>query len=486
LTSFRNNFLLDIVDKEDNIIVPAPPISLKDEHLEEYVRLYKGLRDREDPVTWRTFITTSKLLLGSSDPDNAKLSKNKFRNAKRLINLLAKETYLQNLKNEIYYAMGFGEPKVPSKKCLDVLLLNGRHKTEPLFWSLADELKKRRKRIAVVNPVGHYNDWQSRILAPGKIFCGVKKLIILASTQEIYGGNIAVLANVIRIIRNPELSRKIEEADVVIPMFGGSRGHRIGQTEEIGFEVLEAIFNAKILALATKDALEHLKKDNNGQVPKVRFFSVDIHDTKYPAKVFKEQSFEFISISPAKSFANSAYKLLKGESLLKTPVKLVACDHGAVTRTEKFAEELLYHPKNGIKSVEIIYIKKLRKKAGKITDAFIEKISEWKLKEGKLVKQKLRIKKKDFSEHVLFYSDDMIDTGGTAAKDIELLSTYYPNSKLKIFCATHPVLSKGPAALERIGVDVYLLGNTLNPEGLWESPGVYMVNMASAIAKEFF
>jgi phosphoribosylpyrophosphate synthetase len=128
----------------------------------------------------------------------------------------------------------------------------------------------------------------------------------------------------------------------------------------------------------------------------------------------------------------------------------------------------------------------LRKKAGKVTDAFIEKISEWKLEKGELVKRKLRIKKRDFSEHVLFYSDDMIDTGGTAAKDIELLSTYYPNSRLKVFCATHPVLSKGLGALETIGVDVYLLGNTLNLEGLWESPGVYMVNMASAIAKAIF
>ena len=77
----------------------------------------------------------------------------------------------------------------------------------------------------------------------------------------------------------------------------------------------------------------------------------------------------------------------------------------------------------------------------------------------------------------------MIDTGGTAKNDIQLLATKYPNTKLKVMAATHPVLSKGVGVLEDIGADIYFLGNTLNPDGLESHPKVIMVNMAPEIYK---
>ena len=60
------------------------------------------------------------------------------------------------------------------------------------------------------------------------------------------------------------------------------------------------------------------------------------------------------------------------------------------------------------------------------------------------------------------------------------------NSDLKIFTATHPVFSNGLNVLDRIRSDVYLLGNTLNPEGLYEHPQVVVVNMAQTIVRAIY
>ena len=192
--------------------VPAPPVRIKKEFLEEYIKLYKGVRSREDTVSWRTLIVTVKKLLGAS-----KLSR-----AKKLVLFLIKRTYLEPLLSEILYALGLRTLKARKNKDLDFLLLNGRHFPEPLLWSLADYLKEKGKGVAVVNPVGHYNDGQTRVVGPSVIFCKINKLVILSSTQTKLGGSVSVLSNVLRLIRNLKLAERVNEVDVVIPMFDGS------------------------------------------------------------------------------------------------------------------------------------------------------------------------------------------------------------------------------------------------------------------------
>ena len=463
-----------------------PPITIKNDLLETYVKLYQGIRDRSDPVSWRTFIVDTKILLGSRDPQHHSLSPSKFSNAKKLVKSLTKDTYLQPLTDEIYYALGFRNKLGKNDKKIDVLIFNGRHQSQPLLWTLADNLKNQGKIVAVVNPVGHYNDNQCRIISPFKLSSSVEKMVILASTQEIYGGNIAVLANVIRTLANPEFSRSIKEVDIVIPMFGGSRGHRLGQSEELGYEVLEAIFNAKILTLVTEDVLAELAQTTKNPLPQIRFLSIDIHSHLYPSQIFTSADFQFISISPAIEIANTLYQHLQENHLLDTPIRLIACDKGAITRVELLAIALLKHPQNILQNLDIIYIDKVRQKAGIVDSAKVKTIIRWSLKSDQIVKEKLPLKKVDYHPYVLCYTDDMIDTGGTAKKDIELLSLKFPNTLLKVFASTHPIFSQGYGALDTIGADLYLIGNTLSPPNLLENKKIKIVDLGPAIAREIY
>lgn len=461
--------------------VPVPPIRIKTELFEEYAKLYRGIRNREDTVSWRTLIVTIKKLLGVIDEDYKPVSKLKLTQSKKLITLLIKDTYLEPLFFEIMYALGIKKVQKFNKTNLDYLLINGRHYPEPLLWNLADYLKGINKNVAVVNPVGHYNDGQTRVVGPSKMFGKVNKVVILASTQTKFGGSVSVLSNVIRLLRNPDFAKNVNEVDVVIPMFGGSRGHRLGQSAEVGFEVMEAAFNAKLISLPTEDLLERLSKEVK-KLPKFRFFSIDIHNNLYPDKVFNDEGFDFISINPALKISEDVIVYINRRRLQNTPIKVVACDTGAIDRTENFSKNLLdlLKPKN--KKLQIIYIEKKRLQAGVVASAKIGKIEEWKKVGKTIVKRKIQIpKKSSLKESVIIYSDDMIDTGGTAEKDLKYLSKIYPNCILKIFVATHPVLSKGLVAFKTIGADVYFVGNTLDTTGLSEQSNVQIVNLASSI-----
>jgi len=149
---------------------------------------------------------------------------------------------------------------------------------------------------------------------------------------------------------------------------------------EAGFEIMEVAFNAKFLSLPTKDLLLKLAKEvgaKSNQLPSVRFFSIDIHNQEYPKKVFNEEGFEFISISPASVFADSVYQILSEERLLEVPLKVVVCDKGAVDRSEKLVEKLLKHKKNKIKKIELIYLLKKRLKAGIVKETKVEKREYW-------------------------------------------------------------------------------------------------------------
>ena len=468
--------------KADNVV--EPPIRISKELTERYVRLYKGVRSRKDPITWRTFIIETKILLGSHDPDNRSLSSGKFNRAKKLLDVLLKGTFMENIKEEIYIALGFEKFVKGDADNLDALLINAHHSSEPLLWTLADEYKRRGKKVAVINPVGHYSDRQIRILSVGGVVRDIKRVVILSSTQFTYGGSITVLSNTIRTLRNVDLATKINEVDIVFPMFGGSRGHRPGQSHEIGYEVLEAIFNAKILALITEDLIEKLEDQIGELTPKFRFFSVDIHSMDYPAKVFAEEGLDFKSISPATDMAKEAYKVIKEKRLLSKPIRLVACDMGAISRTESLAKALLVNKRNGLKSVDVVYIRKTRERAGVVRNIKVEKVIRWKMLKSGITHKRIKHSKVEKGEYILFYSDDMIDTGGTAKKDIKLLKRIYPNARLKIYAATHPVLSSSSDTLDDMGADVYLLGNTLNPLHLDEHPKVRIVDLAPSIYME--
>ena len=461
--------------------IPAPCVRIKKELWEDYANLYKGIRNQEDPVTWRTLVMTTKKLLATVDPEFKPIRKSKLPYAKKLLLQLTKKTFLEPLLPELVYALGARNVKRRKNADLDFLLFNGRHSPEPLLWTLADFLKSKGKKVAVVNPVGHYNDGQTRVVGPSVFFRKVNKIIVLASTQTKQGGSVSVLSNVIRLIRNPKLAEKVNEIEVIIPMFGGSRGHRLNQADEVGFEVMEAAFNAKLLALPAKDLLFKLAKETK-RLPQVKFFSLDIHNDLYPAKVFGDEGFKFVSIDPAPELAKAISCAIFSRRLARLPVRLVACDRGAVPRTASLAEKILGLTKLHLTNLEVVFLEKKRATAGAVSSVKIDRIEKWVKKKGKIKKIPLKIPKQaNLAESVLIYSDDMIDTGGSAQKDINLLAEIFPDSALKIFVATHPVFSKGFSALKKIGADIYILGNTLNCEGLAEIKGVRLVDLAPAI-----
>src|SRR3989339_882742 len=243
------------------INIPAPNVKIDKSLLEKYADLYRGIRDRKDTVSWRTLIISIRELLGEKYPDYKKVSHRFHTKGRKLIQLLVNKTYLEPLIPEIEYAVGIRGSVGRGGTDLDLLLLSGRHFPEPILWTLADYAKSLGQNVSVINPVGHYNDGQTRVVGPYKYFRKIKNLIILASTQSKLGGSVSVLANVIKLIRNCDLAKRIEKVEVIIPMFGGSRGHRFGQSQEAGYEVMEAGFNAQMLALITEDILKRLKNE---------------------------------------------------------------------------------------------------------------------------------------------------------------------------------------------------------------------------------
>lgn len=461
--------------------IPAPIIKIPNDLLEKYADLYKGIRDRRDTVTWRTLVISIRQLLGETEPDFVKIKKNKRLKARKLIKQLVSKTFLEKIIPEIEYAVGLSVKNNIKHTDLDYLIFNAKHTSDPILWQFADYIKSKGKSVSVVNPVGHYNDGQTRIIGPVKFFRKIKKVIIFSSTQNRAGGSVSVISNVIRLIRNPQFSKIVNEVDIVIPMFGGSRGHRLGQGEEVGFEIMEAGFNARLIAIPAKDILEKLKEDGV-KPPKIKFYTVDIHNTDEPNETFSEEGFEFHSIDSSSELSLGILNILKRKRLQKVPLKLIACDKGAVPRTERLAHNLLLL--DGIGSLQILYLEKKRATAGVVKNAEISKVEEWSISEKNVQRKEVNVPKKaNFRHVVLVYSDDMIDTGGTAEKDLSFVSNFFPNASLKIFAATHPVFSKGFGALKRIGADYYCLGNTLYWEGLGEISGVEIVDMSPALYK---
>jgi hypothetical protein len=113
--------------------------------------LEKGLRNKEDPVTWRTLIVDLRCILGSGDPDNLPPPLENLEPAKELIKRLTKGTYVDELQSEILWGCfgKYGEdvvlPKKEEIKPLDYLLINSRHKSQKILWETADTLKSQGK-----------------------------------------------------------------------------------------------------------------------------------------------------------------------------------------------------------------------------------------------------------------------------------------------------------------------------------------------------
>ncbi|MCH7951506.1 hypothetical protein IH980_02110 [Patescibacteria group bacterium] len=463
------------------------PIPLNEELQGVYDGLHFGVRSKGDPVTWRTFVVDLRRLVGVEHPDSQVPPLERFQDASDLVSALVEDTHLEPLVPEILCAIGEFEDLVETtQQGLDALLFNGRHYPEPLLFTLADELSGKDKSVAVVNPVGHYNDWETRIIAP-RVTRPIDHFIIVASTQAEQGGSMEVLTKVIRTIRNPEFARNVQEVDVVIPMFGGSRGHRLGQDERVGYEVLEAIVNPKIPALLTKDFLYQLRQELGDEVPPVRFITVDVHNEEYPRRVFQEEGFEFVSADPTPELAHAAYQELEERGCLHLPLKVIACDKGAIPRTENMARALLFHPKNTLKSVDVIYIDKTRLAAGIIEEAEVVNVERWGFAPAGSVERRLLpvppVDHPSSEACALLLLDDIFDTGETAAGDMQLAQKHYPNACMKIVAVPNPVLSKGVKALDRVGADVYLFGNTLKQEELLTRADVHTVDMAPAIAR---
>jgi phosphoribosylpyrophosphate synthetase len=243
---------------------------------------------------------------------------------------------------------------------------------------------------------------------------------------------------------------------------------------------MEAGFNAQMLSLITVDILARLKKEI-GKTPSIRFSSVDIHNGEYPAHTFNEVGLTFLSINASMVLAKGIINLIN-EKRIKAPLKLVACDAGAVPRTQSLARDILFDSQGISESLQIIYVEKKRAGAGVVKDAEIDKIEEWRAKNKNIQIKNVKVPgKPDFKNTIIAYSDDMIDTGGTAEKDLKFISSFYPNASLKIFVATHPIFSKGFGVLKRIGADAYILGNTLSWDALSDIKGVEVVDFAEAI-----
>lgn len=304
------------------INIPAPKVKISPPLLEKYADLYRGIRDRNDTVSWRTLIVSIRELLGQETPDYKKVSWRFHLKGRKLIKTLVAKTYLEPLIPEIEYAVGIRGVTGRGAADLDLLLLSGRHFPEPILWTLADYAKSQGKRVAVINPVGHYNDGQTRVIGPYKYFRKIKKLVILASTQTKVGGSISVLCNVIKLLRNADLTKRVEKVEIIIPMFGGSRGHRFGQSQEVGYEVMEAGFNAQMLSLITVNVLSRVAKEI-GKTPPIRFSSVDIHNGEYPQKTFTEVGLTFSSINSSLTLAGGITDLVKIRKI-KAPLKLIS------------------------------------------------------------------------------------------------------------------------------------------------------------------
>src|SRR3990170_3718500 len=204
-----------------------------------YWRLYDGVRSEDDPVSVRTLLIDSGTLVGLEKPEKEMVPLVSWDKANELLQTLTADTYLAALVPEFLDALGVAVEK--EQQPISLLVVNGRHKAEPLWAGLTRYTAKKlgADKVAAFNPVGHYKDKQSRIAGIPKLLHRVDQLAVIASTQTAKGGSLSLLSEVLRLMRNPDFSMHVGTLNIIIPMFGGSRGHRLGQRKGLVYEVME-------------------------------------------------------------------------------------------------------------------------------------------------------------------------------------------------------------------------------------------------------
>jgi phosphoribosylpyrophosphate synthetase len=440
-----------------------------------FERLRGGLLSETDPVTWRTLVVDSMTLMGSANPDVDVIPSSKRNELNALGDLLLTDTWLGLLRDEWLGECGLIMPIQAELHALDIFV-NARHKPEPLLFSMARLNKLSGKSTAVVNPVGHYADKETRIVFP-MMRHRVNHLIVTASTQELYGGSFSVLTKTLRILREPELAKLVQKVDVVVPMWGGSRGHKRGQ--RFGNEVLEAKVNSKMLAVLLRDIYNSLVMDDGVKPPSTRIVTVDIHNDESIRQAVEDVGFEFVNANPMKELSRGVSEVLIDAKADHLPIVVVSCDAGSIERSKRMVYGLfdVFPDKDFI---DLALITKLRTN-GEVGSVLLKSVKRF-YKNGN--EEEMQIDNFDVECNVI-ETDDMLDSGGTAGKDGVLLRKTFTNIRNLIFVAPHLVASNGvQSALDKVGADYYVFGNTLNHDvDELNQPNLKIVDVAPSILR---
>lgn len=459
--------------------------------------LWLGLRHLTDKPTLRTTLIDIGSMLGTRRPDWDPVPPSQFDQARQLIAALTDGTHFAPLLPEFLCGLGF-DPSLVVKETqpspLDFLILSGRFGQDPLFSTLPDYLVDQEYKAATLNIVGTYGDQQRRFMGLPLLTRPVDHLVILGQTQSQRGGSFKTLRHTIRTLQNKAVAAQVSQVDIIMPFYGGSRGHRLSQRKTMGYEVFETRASAAEITNTIHEVTNSLRNSEHGstRLPRFKVWSIDIHNLDQPAKTFRRHRIDFVSLSPTPEFATAIHQEIQARNLLRLPVKIVACDKGAIPRTESTVEYLLRHPQNRLQCIDVVYIDKTRTETGiDLTKTKVVQVVRWSLKsDGSIKKTALPTpspENPDIQVCILILTDDMGDTLGTAETDMNISCQHYPEAQLKIFTATHPVLSKSPQNLNRIGADIVILGNTLLTENLTHEngiePEIVIVDLAPTIAR---
>ena len=156
-----------------------------EEDTDRFNKLFDGIRDREDTVTWRTMLLDMKRMLarGYVDEDWLPafhgLPEGRGDEAEELVDELVGGTFLEPLKAEIMSALGLRGDWGGDPIEIGTLFVNSRHFPEPLLWTMAEKFNVG-QTVAVVNPVGHYSDEQTRVVMPAGLEKKAKRLVFSA------------------------------------------------------------------------------------------------------------------------------------------------------------------------------------------------------------------------------------------------------------------------------------------------------------------
>ncbi len=484
---------------ERAVRVDSLPAFIDPRHSHRFEALYHGLRHPSDKPTLRTILVDLSLMLGVPQPEWELVPPTQFNHAHELITALTVNTHFAPLLPEFLCGLGF-DPKSVIREIqpqpLDFLILSGRFGQDPLFDALADHLAEQGRKVASLNVVGTYNDQQRRFMGLPLLTRPVDHAVVLAQTQAQRGGSFKTLRHALRTLKNIAVAQKISRVDTIVPFYAGGRGHRLSQRPSMGFEVFEASTAARELSNTIHEVTNSLRGSSRHgltRIPQFTVYTIDIHNPEEPGRTFRRHRIDFVSLNPAPEFADAIYQEIQLRDLLHLPLRIVACDQGAIPRTETTAQYLLRHPQNRLRYVDVVYIHKTRIDAGIVdpTKTKVARVIRFAINPSDSIHPtQLPPPTPDHPDTqpcILIPTDDMADTGGTAAADMQIINQHYPRAKFKMFVATHPVLSQGPQKLNRIEADIVILGNTLPTEDLTHQngvePDVRIANLAPTLAR---